>query len=375
MASFGSLLQKARNRKRISLDDVARETRLAKRYLQALESESLSKLPGGAYNRAYLRTYATFLGLDPDKLMREYQEEEASQTEAGRLSVRPDALETIRQAAALKQPAPGLLARALAAWSGTLGRVATAIGGVGLLAALGWLGAPHFTDAPGRRVSSDGSVAMATPASESRVRSEVSSATAPSSPRRANAGSATEGAAGGARTESESGPGGETVSSPVGTRLVSEVEAARDVPDALASEGDAVEGRAGALTTGSEQTNNAAATTPPAAPDSVSLAVPASGVGTDVVDRQLVGRSETFSVGTRVVFWTQIVGGGSGDSVSHVWQHNGLTTGIVELPVGGPSWRTQSRRTLDPDAEGTWVVEARDAEGRVLARHEFRCES
>jgi hypothetical protein len=105
------------------------------------------------------------------------------------------------------------------------------------------------------------------------------------------------------------------------------------------------------------------------------LAVPQSGVGTDVVDRQLVGQSQTFSVGTRVVFWTRIVGGGYGDSVSHVWLHNGRTTGVVNLPVDGPSWRTQSRRTLATDAEGTWVVEARDSDGRVLARHEFRCES
>ena len=48
--------------------------------------------------------------------------------------------------------------------------------------------------------------------------------------------------------------------------------------------------------------------------------------------------------------------------------------GAVDLVVGSPSWRTLSRRLLTPGSEGDWVVEVRDAEGHVLARHAFRCE-
>ena len=103
------------------------------------------------------------------------------------------------------------------------------------------------------------------------------------------------------------------------------------------------------------------------------LAVTRSGVGTDVADQQLVGQSDMFAVGTRVAFWTHVTGGRPGDTVRHVWSHDGRTASAVDLPVGSPSWRTQSRRTLAAGAEGTWVVEARDPEGRVLARHEFRC--
>jgi hypothetical protein len=103
------------------------------------------------------------------------------------------------------------------------------------------------------------------------------------------------------------------------------------------------------------------------------IAVDDSGVGTDVVGRELVGRADTFAVGTRVVFWTQVVGGRAGDTVRHVWLREGRPVATVTLPVGGASWRTQSRRMLVPGADGEWRVEARDQDGRVLAQHTFRC--
>ena len=104
------------------------------------------------------------------------------------------------------------------------------------------------------------------------------------------------------------------------------------------------------------------------------LSVARSGVGTDIVDRELVGRSDSFTVGTRVAFWTHVTGGSADDLVRHVWFHQDRMVGAVDLVVGSPSWRTLSRRLLTPSSEGDWVVEVRDVEGRVLARHGFRCE-
>jgi DUF2914 family protein len=98
--------------------------------------------------------------------------------------------------------------------------------------------------------------------------------------------------------------------------------------------------------------------------------VTGSGVGTGVVDRRLVGESDTFAVGTRVTFWTRVAGGRSGDTINHVWFHNGVRIGTTSLRVSSADWRTQSRQVVTP--EGQWAVEARDAEGRVLARHRFR---
>lgn len=107
----------------------------------------------------------------------------------------------------------------------------------------------------------------------------------------------------------------------------------------------------------------------------VQLTVGDSGVGTDVVDRQLVGRSETFSLGSRVVFWTLVLGGGPGDAIRHVWLRNGTVVSIATLPIGSPAWRTQSRVRPEPGETANWVVEARDNADRVLARHQFRTES
>ena len=106
--------------------------------------------------------------------------------------------------------------------------------------------------------------------------------------------------------------------------------------------------------------------------DASHLSVADSGVGTAIVDKQLVGQSDRFAVGSKVVFWTHVRGGRAGDTIDHVWFRDGVMVGAASLSVGSPDWRTQSRRLLDPS--GVWVVEARDAEGHVLARHQFRAE-
>jgi hypothetical protein len=104
------------------------------------------------------------------------------------------------------------------------------------------------------------------------------------------------------------------------------------------------------------------------------LSVPRFGVGTEVIERELVGRSGTFGVGAAVTFWTHVVGGRRGDTIRHVWFHDGREVVATALPVGSPSWRTQSRHTLAAGSEGEWVVESRDSEGRLLASQQFRCE-
>ncbi len=105
------------------------------------------------------------------------------------------------------------------------------------------------------------------------------------------------------------------------------------------------------------------------------LSVVRSGVGIDVVDRELVGRSDSFAIGAQPTFWTHVTGGRVGDIVRHVWFHENRTVGVVNLTIESSSWRTYSRRLLTSGAEGDWVVEVWDMEGRVLARHEFHCES
>ena len=97
-----------------------------------------------------------------------------------------------------------------------------------------------------------------------------------------------------------------------------------------------------------------------------------SGVGTDVVDRQLVGRSNSFPAGSAVVFWTLVRGGQPGSEVRHLWLQDERVANAVILPVESPQWRTFSRLQFAPGEEGVWLVEARDGQDRVLVRHEFR---
>jgi hypothetical protein len=99
------------------------------------------------------------------------------------------------------------------------------------------------------------------------------------------------------------------------------------------------------------------------------LSIPDYGVGTSVRERALVGTASEFPAGTRVVFWTRVIGGEPGTRIRHVWMHEGDVVGSIELTIGGAHWRTYSNQTLR--RAGSWVVEARDAEGRVLARRAF----
>jgi transcriptional regulator with XRE-family HTH domain len=103
------------------------------------------------------------------------------------------------------------------------------------------------------------------------------------------------------------------------------------------------------------------------------LQVADAGVGTDVRDHQLVGSADRFRPGTRVAFWTRVLGGQPGDSIRHVWFHEGQAVMRADLEVSGPSWRTYSRLDLPEAATGSWAVEARGPDGQLLARREFEC--
>jgi hypothetical protein len=69
----GPALRRAREIRGIGLEAAARDTRLPVDRLEALEDEAFAALPGEVYTRASLRTYAQYLGLDPDKVLRAYR--------------------------------------------------------------------------------------------------------------------------------------------------------------------------------------------------------------------------------------------------------------------------------------------------------------
>ena len=74
MFQIGNSLRTAREHQQLELAAVERETRIRTKYLQALEEERFEVLPGTAYVKGFLRTYADFLGLDGPRFVDEFNE-------------------------------------------------------------------------------------------------------------------------------------------------------------------------------------------------------------------------------------------------------------------------------------------------------------
>ena len=63
---LGRMLREARERRGVSLRELAETTKIAFRVLEALERNDISRLPGGIFGRGFVRAYATAVGLDPE---------------------------------------------------------------------------------------------------------------------------------------------------------------------------------------------------------------------------------------------------------------------------------------------------------------------
>src|SRR3954468_1171875 len=72
MDDFGGKLRQARERRGISLRQIAASTKISAAALDALERNDISKLPGGIFSRAFVRSYAIEVGLDPDDTVQEF---------------------------------------------------------------------------------------------------------------------------------------------------------------------------------------------------------------------------------------------------------------------------------------------------------------
>jgi cytoskeletal protein RodZ len=70
--TFGENLKREREMRGVTLDEITAGTRIAKRFLQAIENEQWDKLPGGVFNRGFVRATARYLGLDEEKIVAEY---------------------------------------------------------------------------------------------------------------------------------------------------------------------------------------------------------------------------------------------------------------------------------------------------------------
>ena len=73
MGGIGENLKNVRESKGISLRKAEEDTKIRKRYLQALEEGNYDVIPGRVYAKGFLRNYANYLGLDQEEILMEYK--------------------------------------------------------------------------------------------------------------------------------------------------------------------------------------------------------------------------------------------------------------------------------------------------------------
>jgi cytoskeleton protein RodZ len=72
MGAFGERLQREREMRGITLEEISESTKITSRCLRALEEEEFDKLPGGVFNKGFVRAYAAYLGLDEDQAVADF---------------------------------------------------------------------------------------------------------------------------------------------------------------------------------------------------------------------------------------------------------------------------------------------------------------
>ena len=69
---FGSRMRHAREQRGVSLRQIAEATKISVSQLEALERNDISRLPGGIFSRAFVRSYAAEVGVDPEQTVRDF---------------------------------------------------------------------------------------------------------------------------------------------------------------------------------------------------------------------------------------------------------------------------------------------------------------
>ena len=72
MGAFGEKLRKQREQRGLELDAISNTTKISTRMLRALEDEHFDQLPGGVFNKGFVRAYARQVGLDEEEVVADY---------------------------------------------------------------------------------------------------------------------------------------------------------------------------------------------------------------------------------------------------------------------------------------------------------------
>jgi len=340
MGKLGERLKGERERRGVALEEIHASTKIQKRYLEALEAQDWDAFPGAVFAQGYLRTYAQYLGLDTQQILKAYARErriehtvrgtdrEAEEREAVRA-----VLERIAQTQGIDPAGHRRAFRQVA-----LGVVAVAVTTVAVWGALRVRAV--WADAAEPATSSPEVQAGAwsfSPTRPTPTRPTPSSKSLPSD------------------VTPPSPPAAANLEPPASWQL--DLPPLPNPESAPWQEGPACAPQADSFVL---------------APSPSPLRVPQYGVGRRVVGHRLVDESGDFVEGKEVWFWTRVLGGRRGDHVHHVWIHDGRRVEVVKLKLGASQWRTQSRRRMTAGTAGEWTVEARDPAGQLLASVDFR---
>jgi cytoskeleton protein RodZ len=78
LGQFGERLRREREMRGITLEEIAEATKIGSRSLRALETEDFAKLPGGIFNKGFVRSYARYLGIDTEQAVTDFLAAEAT---------------------------------------------------------------------------------------------------------------------------------------------------------------------------------------------------------------------------------------------------------------------------------------------------------
>ena len=115
--TLGEKLRAAREARGISIRDVAEQTRIAPMYIECIENDNYKPLPGGIFNKGFVKSYARFIGMDEHDALQEYsrlmsQTDTSASPEEFR-SYRPEVLTDDERLRDIIRTHPGLLWKAL----------------------------------------------------------------------------------------------------------------------------------------------------------------------------------------------------------------------------------------------------------------------
>jgi cytoskeleton protein RodZ len=74
VGALGERLKREREKRKITLEEVALATKVGSRYLRAIEEEKFDQLPGGIFNKGFVKSYARHLGLNGDQAVADYEQ-------------------------------------------------------------------------------------------------------------------------------------------------------------------------------------------------------------------------------------------------------------------------------------------------------------